>query len=230
MGVCSVDDCDRVHYAKTFCKLHYNRAAKGLEHNPCLTCGGPTAKAGDKHCGRSCRMKWHRKFGCYRDEVALVTRGTCSVTDCSNPVHANGMCRAHDLKMKRYGNPSVDNRRLFGSPTCVTCGADRQGKGGKNLCHRCYHNAYYHENVEAERARKNSRRSYLKRVTPAWADREAIREFYANCPTGHEVDHIIPVQGKHVTGLHVLGNLQYLPMPDNRRKSNLFAVDAAALN
>lgn len=150
---------------------------------------------------------------------------------CDEPVKAHGLCTAHAQKLWRYGDPSVDNKRLFGSPTCVKCGAARPKKGtGKDLCNRCYQNAYYHANVLAERARRNSRRSYLKRVTPAWADREAIREFYANCPDGHEVDHVIPIRGRRVSGLHVLENLQYLPMVENRRKCNLFAVDAVSLN
>ena len=58
---------------------------------------------------------------------------------------------------------------------------------------------------------------------PAWADLEAIRIFYANCPRGHHVDHIIPLRGKHVSGLHVLENLQYLPALENIRKGNRHA-------
>jgi 5-methylcytosine-specific restriction endonuclease McrA len=61
----------------------------------------------------------------------------------------------------------------------------------------------------------------LKR-TPAWADLEAIELFYLNCPDGYEVDHIIPLQGKKVSGLHVLDNLQYLTMYENRSKGNKF--------
>ena len=51
---------------------------------------------------------------------------------------------------------------------------------------------------------------------------EGIEEFYNNCISGYEVDHIIPLQGKRVSGLHVIWNLQYLSKHDNRRKSNKY--------
>lgn len=40
--------------------------------------------------------------------------------------------------------------------------------------------------------------------------------------SGHEVDHIAPLLGKTVSGLHVFKNLQYLTTHDNRAKRNKF--------
>ncbi len=56
--------------------------------------------------------------------------------------------------------------------------------------------------------------------TPAWADLAAIKAFYEACPEGYEVDHIYPLNGKDVCGLHVLGNLQYLTQFENRSKGS----------
>lgn len=53
--------------------------------------------------------------------------------------------------------------------------------------------------------------------TPPDADQHQIKEIYAHCPDGHEVDHVIPISRG---GSHHQLNLQYLPMPENRRKSN----------
>lgn len=60
-----------------------------------------------------------------------------------------------------------------------------------------------------------------RRATPAWADRQAIDAFYAGCPPGMAVDHIVPLQGELVCGFHVEYNLQYLTRVENASKHNL---------
>jgi len=48
----------------------------------------------------------------------------------------------------------------------------------------------------------------------------AMQLIYGLCPQGFEVDHIIPLRGKNVSGLHVPYNLQYLTKEENRKKGN----------
>jgi hypothetical protein len=81
--------------------------------------------------------------------------------------------------------------------------------------------------INALRAKRKAAK--LQR-TPKWAEpeKEAIRIFYENCPEGMEVDHDIPLQGKLVSGLHVLSNLRYLTPEANRKKGNKF--DPIAFN
>jgi hypothetical protein len=102
--------------------------------------------------------------------------------------------------------------------------------------------AWYEQNKEiaAERRRawreqnpaKSSamcRRYQAKKLnaTPAWVDTSEILDFYEAARafriyTGQEyhVDHIVPLQGKTVCGLHVPANLQVLPLPENTSKQN----------
>lgn len=77
-------------------------------------------------------------------------------------------------------------------------------------------------NQHRKNAAEAKRRAAKLNATPSWADLDAIAELYVKCPVGMEVDHIVPLQGKNVSGLHVLENLQYLSKKVNRQKSNLF--------
>lgn len=61
--------------------------------------------------------------------------------------------------------------------------------------------------------------------TPKWADLKEIAIFYEGCPAGHHVDHVIPLRGKYVSGLHVFENLQYVPAEDNLSKGNRHESD-----
>jgi hypothetical protein len=78
----------------------------------------------------------------------------------------------------------------------------------------------------------SKRRTAKLQRTPRWADMDAIREFYAAArrmteATGvvYHVDHIIPLQGRLVSGLHVPNNLQIIPGTENSRKRNRFEVE-----
>ena len=80
----------------------------------------------------------------------------------------------------------------------------------------------YLDNKGYYKDKSNKRRAIKLRAIPKFANLNKIKEIYKNCPKGYEVDHIIPLQGKNISGLHIETNLQYLPMKENRIKGNKF--------
>lgn len=87
--------------------------------------------------------------------------------------------------------------------------------------------AWKKRNAAAESASSMKRIATKIKATPSWADHDAISSVYAECSklsreTGikHHVDHIVPLRGKNVCGLHVHWNLQILTASENCRKGN----------
>ena len=67
------------------------------------------------------------------------------------------------------------------------------------------------------------RRSRKLKAIPKWANLEKIKEIYKNCPKGYHVDHIIPLKGINVCGLHVPNNLRIIKAKHNLIKGNRLA-------
>lgn len=85
-------------------------------------------------------------------------------------------------------------------------------------------------NPDRHAARENKRRASKLQRTPSWLtenDYWMIEQAYVLSALRTklfgfrwEVDHIIPLKGKTVSGLHVPWNLQVIPALENRRKHN----------
>ena len=98
-----------------------------------------------------------------------------------------------------------------------------------------YYRNYYYSNTSEFLARNNKRRAQKLKATPPWLtpeQLEQIKELYTCAQmfklyTGEEyhVDHIVPLQGENVCGLHVPWNLQVIPAKENLSKSNKLQED-----
>lgn len=95
---------------------------------------------------------------------------------------------------------------------------------------REYLRKHYRENKPVYYAKTALRRSRKLSASMKWADQDAIRRVYRlaeklTIETGvrHSVDHIVPLQGRNVCGLHVEHNLQVIPLLENLKKSYKFA-------
>lgn len=81
-------------------------------------------------------------------------------------------------------------------------------------------------NKPAKAASLAKYRATKSKATPAWADLSAIKDIYIRAAAcGMQVDHVIPLHGKNVCGLHVHNNLQILSKFENCSKGNRY-IDA----
>lgn len=90
-------------------------------------------------------------------------------------------------------------------------------------------------NLDKDAAKTAKRRAAKLNATPTWLCKqqlEDIQAFYTVakklenvCSVKYHVDHIIPLQGKKVCGLHVPWNLQLLESSLNLSKSNNIKID-----
>jgi hypothetical protein len=90
-------------------------------------------------------------------------------------------------------------------------------KGKKQYCKRTH--------TQSSRLAKDLRKRLGKgssRRIPPWQDKAELKAFLDACPEGLHVDHIIPLRGEIVSGLHCINNLQYLSSEENSFKSNTF--------
>lgn len=94
------------------------------------------------------------------------------------------------------------------------------------------HALYYKNNKSKFAAQVRKRQADKIKATPAWANLKEIEKFYelrikltAETGVKHHVDHIIPLRGKYVCGLHVHTNLQVIPAEVNLSKSNHMLED-----
>lgn len=157
-------------------------------------------------------------------------------------------------KATYMGTPCIqghDGKRYVRNGDCFECRkiAKRKKTPSGNIWRAGYSREYYKKNRDKllarqkkwratergkaiEREKRAKRRVLENQRTPSWADPDAIRCLYQEAlrktlETGivHHVDHIIPIKGKLVSGLHIETNLQVIPAEDNIKKSNKYQVE-----
>lgn len=111
-------------------------------------------------------------------------------------------------------------KRLVYKHACDTCG--RFFESNVNALY-CKNNC-----SPSKRARKRIEKRKGSNRIPKWQCKKQLEQFYKDCPQGYVVDHIVPLNHKDISGLHVLTNLQYLTREDNGLKSNKW--DGTRLN
>lgn len=141
-----------------------------------------------------------------------------------------------------------DTRRLYSKNNKEKITAEKKAWDAKNKEHViAYRKEYALNNKElavklarswqlanpakAQAIRAKYRASKLQR-TPIYADKAKIERYYAlshlmSILSGekYHVDHIIPLQGKSVSGFHHEDNLQVIPQKENFSKHNNYIIE-----
>lgn len=160
--------------------------------------------------------KYFTGLPCKRGHIAerRTGCGRCVMCEAAQPAYQD---RANHLRMSREWKARNPERSRESS--CRWVLNNPEARRASNRRGRAKW-AAEPENKPKINAWATARRAAKACRTPPWADLEAIKEIYARCPIGFHVDHIVPLKGKTVSGLHVPWNLQYLPPIENLRKNN----------
>ena len=149
--------------------------------------------------------------------------------------------QAIEQKLTRYftGKPCKHGHiaeKLLSNRTCVECKRLDKIKWGSQphvkAASIARANAHNKANPEMHLARTRKRQAALLQRVPKWdpdvhlivAKYQLAAMLTQASGIPHHVDHIIPLQGKNVSGLHTFSNLRVIPGEENVKKSNKYAV------
>lgn len=169
-----------------------------------------------------------------RNKEAILAKRKAHYAQNAEQVKARVLARQrnnHDAYLAYQRAYAADNTDVAVARTK----AWREANPEKAKVNNTLHSAQWRvHNRAAYNQMQRARVSRMKKL-PAWADVAAINGMYELAQVFRrigmqmEVDHVVPLQGKTVSGLHVETNLQLLVQATNRKKSNKIEVPYQAL-
>lgn len=156
-----------------------------------------------------------------------LTGLTSSCKQCQKEYYAkNSDKKIEQVKIYKKNNPekikAKDKHYYEKNKDKYLANAAKWAKENPEKARECT-NRYGRANQPKKNARTAEYRARKIHATPVWLTKQhkaEIRAIYENCPKGYHVDHVIPLRGEEVCGLHVPWNLQYLPGVENMSKGN----------
>ncbi len=118
--ICSVDGCDKPHYAKGYCALHWRRChIHGDPHTVKIQEAGRCTIPGcaERNWARGLCNKHYQRLKKHGDPlVCRVPQKHCSIPGCKRPHRLKGWCATHYARWRRTGDANVvrvvENKRL----------------------------------------------------------------------------------------------------------------------
>lgn len=211
---CSHDGCTQKYFSTGRCRDHYKEYANALRRAD-RAANSEAWKAKDRLRYELNREKKKAEVKAYRDRNKELVRERDRLR---NAVRAAVM----NEKRKQQRLADVEGARQ----------KDRERYQREREVKLERAKDYAKRNRPACNARGKLRAERKRRQAPAWLtdlDREHFKLIYeAASALSKEfgvlmhVDHIVPLRGENVSGLHVPWNLQVIPARENHEKSNRF--------
>lgn len=147
-----------------------------------------------------------RCVGCHREKM-IARRKAKRTSDPENFLRV-----AHEKQAERVARPGYrEARKIFRRRPEV-----KERKAAYMAAYR-----RLPERLSAHASRERLRRAQLKVAMPVWADAKKILAVYTKArEKGLTVDHIVPLLGRNVCGLHVHYNLRTVTRSVNAAKGN----------
>ena len=137
-----------------------------------------------------------------------------------------GFKKYYTGKVCRAGHSAA---RLVSNWSCEECYKIAKSEYRKNNYARILQKGreYERNNIHKRVARNRIRKARLRAAMPPWVNKNAIeavyleaRELTVRTGLAYHVDHIIPLKGQNVCGLHLPWNLQVITASENLSKGN----------
>lgn len=213
--ICSIPECGNPHSKRGYCNTHFLRWKR--HGDPLVTkrrvdpnnCGKSECPAAKKVWGH---VHYLQNSDAYRARAKKWTE--------ENP-------GAYQERLKTYfSRPEIKERARSRMKEWVAKNPDRKREQDREFTER---------NRSLVTSYKAQYRAARRRATPPWLTKEQISQIRAvyseartlSAQTGvkHDVDHIVPLAGRIVSGLHVPWNLRAIPRDVNNRRPRIYAGD-----